>query len=193
MRLVYLYLLAVVLTVTSVEAREEFWYVGAGGGATFLNDKNDLFDEIDEKSFTARAYVGYRASTYIALEIDYGYYGEYDYTGVLDHTLVEKGTAEYKALTGSIVVMYPLVWDGIELFTPIGLCLIDTKTDEKSKTTTGYKAGFGVAYTPSFSKHFTMRVGVDVLVFDLEHEDATENKDYKQNLVSTYATIQYNF
>jgi len=191
MRLVYLYLLAVVLTVTSVEAREEFWYVGAGGGATFLNDKDDLFTDIDEKSFTAKAYVGYRVSTYIALEIDYGYYGEYDYKGLLGNAATPNttGKAEYKALTGSIVVMYPLVWDGIELFTPIGLCLIDTKTDIKSKTTGGYKAGFGVAYTPSFSKHFTMRIGVDVMVFDLEGAD----EDFKQNLVSTYATVQYNF
>ena len=191
MRLVYLYMLAVLLSVTSVEAREEFWYVGAGGGATFLDDKDDLFTEIDEKSTTVKAYVGYRVSTYIALEIDYAYYGEYDYAGLLDlpATPGTTGKAEYSALTGSIVVMYPLVWDGIELFTPVGLSLIDAKTDIKDKTTGGYKIGFGVAYTPSFSKHFTMRVGADVLVFDLEAGD----EDYKQNLVSTYATIQYNF
>ncbi len=188
MRLLYLYLLAAVLTVTSVEAREEFWYMGAGGGVTFLNDKDDLFNEIDEKSTTVKVYVGYRVSTYIALEIEYAYYGERDYKGVLTATSVT-GKAEYAALTGSIVVMYPLIWDGIELFTPIGLSLIDAKTDIKDKTTGGYKAGFGLAYTPSFSKHFTMRVGVDILVFDLTAGD----EDYQQNLASAYATLQYNF
>ena len=191
MRLVYLYLLAVVLTATSVEAREEFWYMGAGGGATFLDDKDDLFTDIDEKSTTVKAYVGYRISTYIALEIDYAYYGEYDYAGLVGNpsTPNTTGKAKYSALTGSIVVMYPLIWDGIELFTPIGISLIDAQTDIKDKTTGGYKAGFGVAYTPSFSKHFTMRVGIDILVFDLEGTD----EDFKQNLVSTYATVQYNF
>ncbi|PHR59507.1 MAG: hypothetical protein COA44_00775 [Arcobacter sp.] len=191
MRIFNLYILVVLFLSSSVQAREEFWYFGAGGGATFLEDKDELFTDIDEKSTTVKAYVGYRVSTYIALEIDYAYYGEYDYQGILgaDATPGTSGTAEYSALSASIVVMYPLIWDGIELYTPIGLSLIDTKTDIKDKTTGGYKLGFGVAYTPSFSKHFTMRVGTEILVFDLEGED----EDFKQNLASAYVTLQYNF
>jgi len=191
MRLFSLYLLAVLVLTSSVQAREEFWYVGAGGGATFLEDKDDLFTEIDEKSTTVKAYVGYRVSTYIALEVDYAYYGEYDYAGVLDRpaSLATTGRAKYAALSASIVVMYPLIWDGIELFTPVGICLIDAQTDLGDKTTGGYKLGFGMAYTPSFSKHLTMRVGTEVLVFDLEAAD----ESFKQNLASAYVTLQYNF
>lgn len=191
MRIFGLYLLVILLFSSAAQAREEFWYLGAGGGATFLEDKDELFTSIDEKSTTAKAYVGYRVSTYIALEVDYAYYGEYDYQGLLGNTATPgtSGSAEYSALSASIVVMYPLIWDGFELFTPVGVSLVDTQTDIKNKTTGGYKLGFGLAYTPSFSKHFTMRTGAEVLVFDLEGED----EDFKQNLASVYMTLQYNF
>jgi len=191
MKLFSLYLFTVLLFTSSVQAREEFWYMGAGAGATFLEDSDDLFSSSEEKSTAYKAYVGYRVSTYIALEIDYAHFGTYEYAGLLGNPATPNttGSAEYAALSANIVVMYPLIWDGIELYTPIGIAMIDAKTDLKDKTIGGYKLGFGMAYTPPFSKHFTMRLGAEVLVFDLEVGEET----YKQNLASVYATFQYNF
>ena len=182
MRLFSLYILALFVLSSTAQAREEFWYLGAGGGATFLEDKDDAFDEIDEKSTVIKAYTGYRASTYLAFELEYSYMGEYDYT----KSIIED-KAEFSALTASIVVMYPLIWEDFELYTPIGISGISADYGVDDEIVGGYRLGFGVAYTPS--KHFTMRLGGDVTVFELESGD----EDYKQNLASAYVTLQYNF
>ena len=186
MKFLSLYVLAVLIFTSSVQAREEFWYVGAGGGATFLEDREDAFDNVDEKSTMGKLYVGYRASSYVAFEAEYSDLGEYDYTrGPLE----EK--AKYQAASFLIVIMYPLVWDDFELLTPIGVSIIDSDYGIDDETIAGGRLGFGLAYTPT--KHFTIRAGADVTVFKLEAtvDDVTE--EFTQNLVSTYITLQYNF
>jgi len=188
MRFISLMSLIMLLTFTSLEAREEFWYMGVGGGATFLEDADDAFNEIDEKSFIAKAYTGYRASNYVAFELEYAYLGEYDY-----RRLGIEDKADYSALSLEIVVMYPLVIDGLELFTPVGGSAILTDYGDNpeldNKIVFGYKLGFGAAYTPPSYKHFTMRLGVEVFSFEIE----STLEDYRQNIASAYATVQYNF
>jgi len=182
MRLITLYLFIILLLTSAAESREGFWYVGAGGGATFLDDKDKAFVSIDEKSFTAKAYVGYRASDYLAFELEYAYLGNYDFTiGSVEDT------AEAQSLGANIVVMYPLIWDGIELFTPLGLTAIKADYGIRDKTTGGYKFGFGVAYTPT--KVFTMKLGVEANFFSLR----SGGDDFDQHISSVYAALQYNF
>ena len=181
MRLISLYILAMFVLSSTVQAREEFWYLGVGGGTTFLED-DDAFTSIDEKSDTLKAYVGYRASTYVAFELEYAYLGEYNYS---QGPLEEK--AEYSTVGLAIVVMYPLVWEDLDLYTPIGISGVAADYGVDDEIVSGYKLGFGVAYTPT--KHFTMRVGGEVVFFDLDVIDET----YRQQLSSVYATIQFNF
>jgi len=182
MRLIYLYVLALLVFTGSVQAREEFWYAGLGGGVTFLNDKDNAFTDIDEKSNMAKAYVGYRASTYLAFELEADYLGKYDYSrGALEDK------AEFSTASLAIVVMYPLIWEDFELYTPIAVSAISADYGVKSETIGGYKLGFGVAYTPT--KHFSMRLGGDVTIFDLEYADIT----YKQQLSTVNLSLQINF
>ena len=182
MRLLGLYMFIILLCVSTAQAREEFWYLGAGGGSTFLQDKEDAFEEIEEKSFTAKTYLGYRASHYLALELEYAYLGEYD---LIRASVEDK--AEFSALSFSIVVMYPLVFEDFELYTPVGISAIAADYGIDDDVIGGFKLGFGIAYTPT--KHFTMRMGGEVTVFDLEVEETK----FKQNLASVYATVQVNF
>jgi len=184
MRLVSLYILLVLLFTSSVQAREEFWYVGAGGGGTSLDDKDAVFSEVEKKDTVVKAYVGYRVSTYIALEAEYVDFGTYD-VKLADTT--ETQSLDVSAFDLSIVVMYPLIFDDFELFTPVGLSTVLTDFAGKKDDVFGYKLGFGVGYTPV--KHFSLRLGGNINVFDLE----TQGVEFKQNLYSYYLTAQYNF
>ena len=182
MRLLSLYLLAILLLSSSVQAREEFWYMGVGGGVTFLDDKDDAFTSIEEKSTVAKAYLGYRASTYLAFEMEYAHLGTYEY----QRSIISE-EAELSTLGISIVVMYPLVVEELELYTPLSWAVMDADYVVQNEFIGTYKLGFGIAYTPTES--FTIRLGTDVTVFELESSGET----YKQNLVSAYTSLQYNF
>jgi hypothetical protein len=185
MRFIYL-LLFLLLTMSSAQAREEFWYAGAGAGATYVDDDAGLYEELDNKGAMYKVYGGYRVSTYIALELEYADYGDYNY-----RIRTVRDEISYKSLTASIVVMYPLIWDEIELFTPIGGSAVYTDYGRDSKTFGAYKLGFGMVYTPESHKEFSLRLGWDVLVLDVDHGD--DDKKYKQNISSFFATVQYNF
>jgi len=193
MRIFNLYILAVLVFTTSVQAREEFWYVGAGGGITSFEDRDGAFDKVSNKGSMAKAYVGYRASTFVALELDYAYLGAYDYTRNTSDGIVSD-TLKSSALSFCIVVMYPLDIgiDGIELFTPVGGSLIKNDYGNDDEIISAGKLGFGIAYNPT--KHLTIRVGADLNIYKVEtFVDVDTTTDLTINLLSTYATLQYNF
>ncbi|MDF1881919.1 outer membrane beta-barrel protein [Sulfurimonas sp. MAG313] len=183
MRFISLYILMVLIFSSSAQAREEFWYMGMGAGTTFLEDRDNAFTSINNKGKTAKIYMGYRVSQYLAFEVDYAYLGRYDY--VLRDVIV--GEAVYQAPSFSILVMYPMGWDELELITPVGVSFVNSDYGPKSGMLLGPRLGFGVAYTPT--KHFTMRLTADVTVFEFE----AVGEKFTQNLVGTYFTLQYNF
>ena len=186
MRLVFLIMLGFVLTLGTAQAREEFWYAGAGGGATYVDDDAGAFAELDNKGGMYKVYGGYRLSTYVAIELEYADYGDYNYRiGRYNDEI------SYKSLTASLVIMYPLIWDEIELFTPLGGSAVYTDYGIDNKTLGGFKYGFGMVYTPSNYKEFSLRIGWDKLVLDIDNGD--DDQKYKQNISSFYITAQYNF
>ncbi len=187
MKFIHIFVLLALISLSSAEAREEFWYVGAGGGTTYLDDKDDIFDDSESAASMVKAYVGYRVSTYIAVEIDYSYYGDYKYTYSGPHAVVED-EVNYQTLSFSIVVMYPLIWDDFELYTPVGGTLVDVDYGVDNEKGYGYKVGFGVAYTPT--EAFTIRLGTE---YQILRYDSRDGNNLQQNLTSVYGAVQYNF
>jgi OOP family OmpA-OmpF porin len=190
-------------------AEKPGWYTGVGGGATYGTlDEDSIEDELgsgspgltvgsinrDSSSYTAKILLGYAFTSFLAVEANAFWLGEFDTDGLTTPAGSFEANTDVRGVSVDLLVSFPLTqrWRAIGR---VGGVFADTKTsldvsgipltdDSGTNTDWGWKAGLGVGY------EFDSGVGFRA---EWEHYRVKDGFDEWMDIDSFTASALYRF
>jgi len=185
------------------------WYTGVGGGASSGKlDEDSIEDELgsgspgltvgsinrDSSSYTAKILLGYAFTSFLAVEANAFWLGEFDTDGLTTPAGSFEANTDVRGVSVDLLVSFPLTqrWRAIGR---VGGVFADTKTsldvsgipltdDSGTNTDWGWKAGLGVGY------EFDSGVGFRA---EWEHYRVKDGFDEWMDIDSFTASALYRF